>query len=79
MVKKISSCVFISGKGSNLKSIINSSRDYNFPLNIKLVISNNKNASGLKYAAKYNIPYKFFNFNHHWIESHIVTYIDFII
>jgi len=63
MVKKISACVFISGRGSNLKSIINSSRDYNFPLNIKLVISSNKNASGLKYALKYNIPYKFFNFN----------------
>jgi len=63
MVKKINACVFISGKGSNLKSIINSSRDYNFPLNIKLVISNNKNAYGLKYAEKYNIPYKFFDFN----------------
>jgi len=60
MVKKINSCVFISGNGSNLKSIIDSSRDYNFPLIIKLVISNNSNAYGIKYAKKYNIPYKFF-------------------
>ena len=67
MVKKINTCVFISGRGSNLRSIINSSRDYNFPLNIKLVISNNKNAFGLKYASKYNIPYKFFNFNNQHI------------
>ena len=60
MVKKISTCVFISGNGSNLKSIIESSRDYNFPLIIKLVISNNKNAYGIKYAKKYNIPHKFY-------------------
>ena len=67
MVRKINSCVFISGNGSNLKSIIDSSRDYNFPLIIKLVISSNSNAYGIKYAKKYNIPYKFFkseNQNH---------------
>ena len=61
MVKKINSCVFISGSGSNLKSIIKNSRDYNFPLNIKLIISNNKYAYGLNYGKKYNIPYKFFS------------------
>ena len=59
--KKINACVFISGKGSNLNSIIKNSRDYNFPLVIKLVISNNKNADGLKYAKKYGINYKFFS------------------
>ena len=41
MVKKIKSCVFISGAGSNLKSIIKNSRDYNFPIKINLIISNN--------------------------------------
>jgi len=55
MVKK-NACVFISGAGSNLKSLINYSRSYNFPINIKLVISNKKNASGLIYAKKFNIP-----------------------
>ena len=60
MVKKINACVFISGRGTNLKSIIMSSRDYNFPIAIKLIISDNNNAIGLKYAKKYNIPYKFF-------------------
>jgi len=59
MVKKVNTCVFISGRGSNLKSIIMNSRDYNFPIIIKLIISNNKYASGLKYAKKYSIPYKF--------------------
>tara|TARA_B100000378_G_scaffold257340_1_gene235674 strand:+ start:298 stop:861 length:564 start_codon:yes stop_codon:yes gene_type:complete len=61
MVKKINSCVFISGNGSNLRSIIKSSREYNFPLVIKLVISNNRNAFGLRYAKKYNIPYKYYS------------------
>jgi len=61
MVKKIPTGIFISGKGSNLKSIIRSSRDYNFPIKINLIISNNINAKGLKYAIKYNIPYKFYS------------------
>ena len=41
MVKR-NACIFISGKGSNLKNLINRSRDYNFPISIKLVVSNKK-------------------------------------
>ena len=63
MVNKIKACIFISGTGSNLKSIIKSSREYNFPIKIKLIISNNVNAKGLKLAKKYSIPYKFFSSN----------------
>ena len=61
MVNKIKSCVFISGNGSNLKSIVKSSRDYNFPINIELIISNNIKAEGLVFAKKYGIPFKFFS------------------
>ncbi len=60
MVKK-NTCVFISGKGSNLKNLIYRSRDSNFPLKISLVISNNKKASGIMYAKKFKIPYIFVN------------------
>jgi len=63
MVNKIRSCVFISGNGSNLKSIIKSSREYNFPVKVELIISNNKKAKGLIFAKKYNIPFKFFSYN----------------
>ena len=63
MANKINSCVFISGNGSNLKSLIKSSRDYSFPIKIKLIISNNANAKGLRLAKKYSIPYKFFPSN----------------
>tara|TARA_Y100000590_G_scaffold453200_1_gene597822 strand:+ start:504 stop:1067 length:564 start_codon:yes stop_codon:yes gene_type:complete len=60
MVEKIKACIFISGTGSNLESIIKSSREYNFPIKIELIISNNKNANGLQLAKKYSIPNKFF-------------------
>ena len=61
MVKKIRTSVFISGNGTNLLSIIKNSRDYNFPITVKLIISNNKNAYGLKYAKRYGINYKYFS------------------
>ena len=56
MVKK-KACIFISGQGSNLKNIILHSRVSNFPINVNLVVSNNKNANGINYAKKYKIPY----------------------
>ena len=51
MVKR-NTCIFISGKGSNLNNLIEKSRNYNFPINIKLVICDNKKALGLLYAKK---------------------------
>ena len=51
MVKK-NACIFISGKGSNLKNLIIRSRDYSFPVSIKLVISDQKKALGLLHAKK---------------------------
>ena len=51
MVKK-NACVFISGYGSNLNTLIKNSRDNSFPIKIRLVVCNNKNANGIKYAKK---------------------------
>ena len=62
MVKK-NTCVFISGKGSNLKNLIHRSRDYNFPINIKLIISDKNNALGILHAKKNSIPYIIINTN----------------
>ena len=59
MVRKIKSCIFISGNGSNMLSIIKASREYNFPIKIELIISNNLKAKGLVYAKKYSIPYRY--------------------
>ena len=48
--KKINTAVFISGRGSNLKSLINFFKKKNSPISIKLIVSNNANAKGLNYA-----------------------------
>ena len=47
--------VLISGRGSNLKSIINATKDKNYQASISLVISDNKDALGLKTAQDNNI------------------------
>ena len=59
--KKVNTCVFISGKGSNLLELIKSSLNSNFPIKINLVISDKKEAYGLKHAKKYNIPSKIYS------------------
>ena len=60
MVKK-NACIFISGQGSNLRNLIKKSRDYNFPVSIKLVVCNNSKALGLTIAKKNSIPYLMIN------------------
>ena len=48
---KKSTAVFISGRGSNLKSLIKYSKKKHSLIKIILVISNNPDAKGLKYAS----------------------------
>ena len=61
-LKKIKTAVFISGTGSNFKNLIKFSKIKKSPIIIKLVISNNKNAKGLRFADQNNIPKKIFIF-----------------
>ena len=44
--KKLLVSVFISGRGTNLKSLINFSKRKNSPIKVVLIITNNKNAKG---------------------------------
>ena len=60
MVKK-NACVFISGFGSNLKSLIHKSRDPGFPIKIKLIVSDNEDAKGILHAKKNSIRYLIIN------------------
>ena len=53
--KKINIAVFISGNGSNLKNLIKVSFKKNSKFKIKLIISDNKKAKGLKYSKKFKI------------------------
>ena len=59
---KTKTAIFISGTGSNLKKLIKFSYKKKSPISIKLVISNNKNANGLKYANRKRIEKKIINF-----------------
>ena len=59
---KIKTAVFISGKGSNLKSIIKNSIKKDSKFKIELVISNNPKAEGLNHAIKYKIKKDVINY-----------------
>ena len=60
--KKLKTAVFISGKGSNLKSLIKFSKFKNSPILISLIISNNPKSKGLNFSKIYKIKKKTFNF-----------------
>tara|TARA_B100001029_G_C14958095_1_gene392786 strand:- start:197 stop:778 length:582 start_codon:yes stop_codon:yes gene_type:complete len=60
--KKIKTAVFISGTGSNLKSLIKFSKLKKSPISIEIIISNNPKSKGLILGKIYNIKKKIINF-----------------
>ena len=72
--KKIKTAVFISGTGSNLKSLIKFSKTKRSPISVSLIISNNPKAEGLNHGKRNNIKSKVFNFNKKYkIENQILS------
>ena len=72
--KKIKCAVFISGTGSNLESLINFSKKKNSPISIKLIISDNPKAKGLKFGKIFKISNKVFNYKNKLIaEKKIIS------
>ena len=69
---KINIAVFISGTGSNLKSLIKFSKLKKSPIIIKLIISNNHKAKGLQYANIYKIKKRVFDFKNSLSEKKII-------
>ena len=61
--KNIDTAVFISGTGSNLKSLIKFSNLKKSPISIKIIISNNPKSKGLTFGKIYKIRKKIFNFS----------------
>ena len=59
---KINCAIFISGRGSNLKSIFKYSKKKFSKINIKLVISNKRNIPGIVFAKKSKINSKIVNY-----------------
>ena len=60
--KKIKTAVFISGTGSNLRSLIRFSKLKKSPISIKLIVSNNPKSKGLAFGKIYKIRKNIFNF-----------------
>ena len=60
--KKIKTADFISGTGSNLKSLIKFSNQKKTPISINLIISNNSNSKGLELSKIFKIKKKIFDF-----------------
>ena len=71
--KKIKTAVFISGKGSNLKSLIKFSKTRKSPITINLIITNNPKAKGLKLGKINKIKKKSFNFKKKNIENQVLS------
>ena len=71
---RIRTAVFISGTGSDLKSLIKFSKNYKSPISIEFVVSDNSKAKGLDYAKQYNIKIKVLNFkNKKLTESNLLS------
>ena len=66
---KVKTAVFISGKGSNLKSLIRFSKTNKSPISINLIISNTSRAEGLNYGKKFKIKNKIFSFKNKKISE----------
>ena len=70
---KINAAVFISGTGSNLKSLIKFSKLKKSPIIIKMIISNNSKAKGLQYSKIYKIKKKVFDFKNTLSEKKTIN------
>jgi len=57
-MKKLPIAVFVSGRGTNLQSIINAIESGKLDAEIKLVVSNRSKAYALQRCRKHNIPYE---------------------
>ena len=69
---KIKTAVFISGTGSNLKSLIQFSKLKKSPIVIEMIISNNAKSKGLQYAKVYKIKKKVFDFKNNSSEKKVI-------
>tara|TARA_B100000902_G_C26778837_1_gene654035 strand:- start:22 stop:603 length:582 start_codon:yes stop_codon:yes gene_type:complete len=72
--RRIRTAVFISGRGSNLKSLIKFSKTNKSPISVEFIISNNSKAKGLDYAKIYKIKKKILNFkNKNFSEKKLLS------
>ena len=72
-LNKVRTAIFISGNGSNLKSIIKFSKLKKSPISVNLIISDNTKSKGLEYGKVFKIKKKIFNFKRKFIEKKIIN------
>ena len=66
---KIKTAVFISGTGSNLKSLIKFSKLKKSPISINLIVSNDSKSKGLQYGKIFKIKKKIFDFKKKHVDE----------
>ena len=66
---RVRTAVFISGTGSNLKSLVIFSKSKKSPISINLIISNNPKAKGLRYSKKFKIKKKVLSFKNNKLNE----------
>ena len=66
---KIKTAVFISGTGSNLKSLIKFSKLKKSPISINLILSNDSKSKCLQYGKVFKIKKKIFDFKKKYIDE----------
>ena len=68
-LRVVKTAIFISGRGSNMKSLIKYSQKKNSKIEIAKVFSNNKTAQGIEIAKKLNVPEVIFYSNKFFEEK----------
>ena len=68
-LRVVKTAIFISGRGSNMKSLIKYSQKKNSKIEIAKVFSNNKTAQGINTAKQLNVPEIFYYSNKSFEEK----------
>ena len=74
-LRVVKTAIFISGRGSNMKSLIKYSQKKNSKIEIAKVFSNNKTAQGIDIAKQLNVPEIFF-YSNNFFEERIKKNLD---
>ena len=55
MIRRKRTAIFISGRGSNMQSLVKAASNPDYPAEIVLVLSNRPDASGIDFAREHGI------------------------
>ena len=71
--------ILISGRGSNMMSLVDAARDPAFPAEIAIVISNRPEAAGLAWAKQQGIPALAMDHKHYESRAHFEGQLDTVL